>query len=243
MRDTTSRRPYGAAANVIGVLARARTRNLPDVVNDDFLRISGVPEVVFGRVSEALRFLDLVGEDNSPTEKLREIARAAEEPYRVALARTVREAYQEDFSNVDPGQDGQQQIIDWFRRYEPRSQTARMVMLFLGLCREAGIPVKEAPRERKMQGKSRQGKVPSVRSRGSSSPAGRGSGGSTPDPSPGTLFGVTESDIAALDEQDFAEVWAALGKVARARARTNQRSSEPADREQESADEEELGTE
>jgi hypothetical protein len=29
------------------------------------------------------------------------------------------------------------------------------------------------------------------------------------------MFGVTQSDIAALDETEFSEVWAALGKVAR----------------------------
>lgn len=35
----------------------------------------------------------------------------------------------------------------------------------------------------------------------------------------GVLFGVTEDDVAALDEAEFNEVWTALGKVARARAR------------------------
>jgi hypothetical protein len=35
------------------------------------------------------------------------------------------------------------------------------------------------------------------------------------------LFGITESDIAVLDDSDFNEVWAALGKVARARARAH----------------------
>jgi hypothetical protein len=41
------------------------------------------------------------------------------------------------------------------------------------------------------------------------------------------LFGVTESDIAALDDTEFAEVWAALGKVARARARSRSGSADP----------------
>jgi hypothetical protein len=33
------------------------------------------------------------------------------------------------------------------------------------------------------------------------------------------LFGVTEDDIAVLSDDEFDEVWAALGKVARARSR------------------------
>jgi hypothetical protein len=35
------------------------------------------------------------------------------------------------------------------------------------------------------------------------------------------LFGVTESDIAVLTEDEFADVWNALGKVARARSRAS----------------------
>jgi hypothetical protein len=42
----------------------------------------------------------------------------------------------------------------------------------------------------------------------------------------GLLFGDSNEDIAALDEAEFQEVWAALGKVARARARKPDPKSE-----------------
>jgi hypothetical protein len=35
----------------------------------------------------------------------------------------------------------------------------------------------------------------------------------------GLLFGFTDDDVSKLSDQEFNEVWAALGKVARARAR------------------------
>jgi hypothetical protein len=217
-----ARRPYGATANHIAVFERARTRNLPETINNDFLRIAGVPDVVFGRVTEGLQFLGAIDPDGTPTAKMRALASAE---YRELLAQMVRDAYREDFQNIDPAQDDQSTIIDAFRRYEPRSQTSRMVMLFLGMCREAGIPVKDAPRERKMQNatskntsKPRQPKQHRVTV--TAGAAGRVTTETAP-PIPNMLFGVTNDDIAALDDNDFIEVWAALGKVARARSRAS----------------------
>ena len=42
---------------------------------------------------------------------------------------------------------------------------------------------------------------------------------------PGTIFSITEDDIAALNDEEFDDIWGALGRVARARARA--RSSKP----------------
>ena len=97
----------------------------------------------WGRVIQALRFLNLIAEDGVPTETLKAIAGAPENEAKSLLETTVRAAYATDLHAIDPGQDAQSQISDWFQRYQPRSQTSRMVMLFLSLCREAGIPVKD----------------------------------------------------------------------------------------------------
>jgi hypothetical protein len=145
------RRPYAATANIVGVLQRARTRNLPEVIDDEFFRIVEVPDVVFGRVREGLRFLGMIDADGRPTDTLRAISAATDEEYRELLASAIRRAYEDDFTRIDPGQDTSSRIANAFRRYQPRSQTQRMVMLFLGLCREAGISVLDAPRDRQMQ--------------------------------------------------------------------------------------------
>lgn len=223
----SEKRPYAATANVMAVLERARSRNLPDRIGGEFFTLSGVGTNVHGRVSQALVFLGLIEADGTPLDSLQAMAQAPEAEFRELLAASVREAYAAEFQKVDPAQDSQPTILDAFRRYQPRSQTDRMVMLFLGLCREAGIKVKDVPRERKMTGtpkatRPRRGSLsPQTQVQKRSNGASNQSSPATP-PIGGLLFGVTEADIAALDEGDFSEVWTALGKVARARARASQ---------------------
>lgn len=225
MAETTDqRRPYAAPSNVVSVVQRARTRNLPDKIDEDFLRIVGIPDMVFGRVQEALRFLGLIGESNAPTDTFRSLSAAPDEEYKAILTGAIRNAYADDFARIDPGQDAQAQIVDAFRPYEPRSQTARMVMLFLGLCREADMSVLDAPRQRHMKGQAGS-QSPRRPARKSTPPTRKnevhrqdeGNNGVVANAS-GLLFGVTERDIAALPREEFEEVWSALGKVARARA-------------------------
>lgn len=242
MVGEVSRRPYAATANIVGVIERARTRNLPDVINNEFLRIAGVPEVVFGRVTEAIFFLGLVDEGGEPTTELRAIAGASDAEYKAIVAGLIRTAYGEDFQKIDPSQDDQPTIIDAFRRYEPRSQTSRMVMLFLGLCREAGIPVKDAPRERKMQSTRSTKPRGGGRKRSSDVPATAtiaAPGQAPAPPRSDLLFSVTEDDIAALGEEDFNAVWAALGKVARARSKSAASAADAAEEMEEEIDEDE----
>lgn len=226
MAAQDDKRPYAAAANVISVIHRGRTRNLPDRIDTDFLRLVGMPEVVYGRVAAALNFLELTEEDGTPTDTLQAIVSAPDDQYRELLAAAVRTAYESDFKRVDPSQDTQAQIIDAFRPYQPRSQTKRMVTLFLALCREAGIPVKEMPRERAMKGQS--GK-PSAASRSAPATSKQRKPRSNADSghaavinhhqaTTGLVFGVTEDDLSFLSDEQFSSVWGALGTVARARA-------------------------
>lgn len=217
-------RPYAAPANVISVINRARTRNLPDTINNDFLRIAGVPEGSWYRVMQALQFLGLVYEDGRPSEMFEGLAGATDTQYKELLDKVVREAYRAEFNVVDPGQDPQPRIINAFQPYKPRSQIQRMVMLFQGLCREAGIPLLEAPRERRMREPQVRRPKSVTDRRSTETTTARElrrireiTGGRT---MAELLFSVTEDDINALTEEEFNEVWTALGKVARARART-----------------------
>ena len=211
-------RPYAATANVMAVLERVRARNLPETLDNNFFRTAGISEIVIGRVRQALRFLDFIQEDDAPTDRLRAYAEAGDA--RQILESAIRDAYRQDFKNTDPEADGQETILRAFQPYKPRSQTARMVMLWLGLCREAGIPVRDAPRDRKMR--------PGANKRDSRRQPPPKTG-ITQHPRPTVsphLFGITEDDIAALDEQEFNEVWGAIGKVIRAKARAKQQPVE-----------------
>ncbi len=140
-------RPYPPTSNVIGVLHRLRSRNLPERIDIDYLRDAGIPEGSIHRVAFALRFLGLIKND-MPTSALRTISTSTDEEYRDILSNLVREAYREVFEIVDPAEDSPERIVNVFRRYAPASQRQRMVMFFLGMCREAGIPTLDAPRQR-----------------------------------------------------------------------------------------------
>jgi Family of unknown function (DUF5343) len=244
--EEEARRPYAATSNIIAVFERARSRNLPMKIDDDFFRLAEISDIVFGRVREALTFLAVIEQDGTPTDLLRAMASAGEEEYRELLANAIRSAYADDFNRVDPSADTHSQIVAAFQRYQPRSQTKRMVMLFLGLCRHAGVPVMDAPRDRKMvtaratgQGRTRGGTARATVVRNNDRlPSGGHSLSPTTQAVP--LFGVTEDDIAGLSEDEFAEVWTALGKVARSRARAR---VSPAWASQEAAEQNDLDEE
>src|SRR5262245_30832168 len=145
-------RPYTPPSNVIAILQRLRSRNLPERIDPEYLRDAGTPEGTVSRTMFALRFLSLVREDNQPTERLKEIATSTDEEYRSILAEVLKEAYADVFSVVDPAEDPQDQVLNVFRRFTPGSQRHRMVIFFMGMCREAGMATLDVPRSRQMTG-------------------------------------------------------------------------------------------
>jgi len=144
-------RPYAPPANVVKLLHRLRTRNLPEVVDSGYLTAMGFSKEIASRVLSAMRFLSLIKESGEPEDALRSLVRSTDDEYNQLLEGIVREAYHDVFEKVDPSQDQQQVIINAFQRYEPASQHYRMATLFLGLCREAGMPILEEPRRRDVQ--------------------------------------------------------------------------------------------
>lgn len=220
------RRPYAPLANVIAVLDRVRRVNLPEVFDADFLTVAGVPEgVSVSRVFFALRFLGLIEVNHRPTDTMRAIASAGDEEARELLGAALRAAYAEDFARVDPGQDPQPRIISAFKRYEPRSQTERMVALFLGLARWAGLPVLDAPRQRGLKSEATPQKrgLRQTRSAGITVPKTRAD---EPPPLASLLsFRFSAEDLAGIeDEAEFERVWKALGVVARATTQARRRT-------------------
>src|SRR6266516_293847 len=85
-------RPYPPPSNVTAVLQRLRSRNLPDEIDAEYLRDSGVPEGTVTRTLFALRFLGLL-DGTIPTEPLRVIARSTDEEYQAILGGLIKKAY------------------------------------------------------------------------------------------------------------------------------------------------------
>ena len=160
----STNRPYPPASNVVAVLQRVRTRNLPDRIDQDYLRDAGITESLLNRVHFALRFLNLV-DDVTPTEALRAIATSTDEEYQNVLAGLLKQSYAEVFQAVDPEKDPQDRIVNVFRRYTPASQRGRMVVFFLAMCREAGIPTLDSPRQSGMRDAAMAVRVPRSASR------------------------------------------------------------------------------
>ncbi len=217
-------RPYAPPANVVATLQRVRRMNMPAKISREFLVGASISGNIVPRVSAALRFLGLIGAEDEPTDALKALASGTEDEYKQLLEQTIRTAYATDFENIDPGTDSQQKIIDTFQRFTPKSQHMRQVMLLLGLCREAGMTVFDAPRDRQMQPRGTTKRTqPTVQTKTSVDTGRR----ETPrPPNSGLLFGVTEDDIADLPTEEFDEVWAALGKLALARSKAKRNREE-----------------
>ncbi len=143
----SSNRPYPPPSSVAALLARLRSRNLPERIDAEYLRDAGIPDSLNARTLFGLRFLGLVDHD-VPSAGLRSIAKSTDEEYKQLLQGVIRAAYQDVFEVIDPAQDSQDRIVNFFRRYTPASQRDRMVVFFLGMCREAGIETLDVPKNR-----------------------------------------------------------------------------------------------
>ena len=147
--DYGGNRPYAPPSNVIAVIQRLRNRNLPESVNSEYLKNTSIPDGTITRTLFSLRFLGLIDEAGEPTEALRSIASSTDEEYVEILSGLIRHAYREVFGKIDPKVDSQSKIVNFFRHYIPASQRERMVIFFLGMCREARIATQDVPRQRK----------------------------------------------------------------------------------------------
>ena len=140
--------PYAPVRNVLDVITRRRDRGLPSPVTNEVLESIGIPSGNSSRTLQALKFLSLLDDEGHQTESMEHLARATSAEYSQVLAGIVRNAYGSVFMIVDPAQDTETSVNDAFRQFVPPAQRERMVTLFLGLCREAGIVEGQPTRRR-----------------------------------------------------------------------------------------------
>lgn len=140
--------PYAPVAHVLRAINHYREK-APTQVTKELLMKLGFPDAYAVRTLKALRLLDLIGDDGTPTTAFKELQRASTEEYTPRLEQVVRTAYAEVFEVVDPVTASDSAIEDAFRFYKPLPQRAKMVTLFMGLSEAAGIIGPErAPRKR-----------------------------------------------------------------------------------------------
>ena len=214
------RRPYAPSANVIAVLRRARTRNLPPQIDEAFFNIANVPKSAHSLVRETLLFLNLIDSNGSPTDAFERISASSDADFQSILKEVVRNAYADDFAVVDPAKDSADTLVNNFRRYKPRSVTDRMRMLFTGLCREAGIPVAEQQKERRAPPKQPR-RSPRQQTSATESPPPTIPKDAVPRRGE-IVVPISHADIIALnDEAAFLKIWESLGRLEWSRAMAN----------------------
>ena len=143
--------PYASANSVLGVIHRFRERGLPDPLTSAALEQVGVKPSMTSFTLRALVFLGLIDEGGniSPAFNRLRQASASTGDYTTVLAEIIRKAYLKAFTVADPSVDGEDNITDAFRIYEPANQRTKMISLFMGLCQEAGIVAAGSVRKRR----------------------------------------------------------------------------------------------
>src|SRR5258707_4923436 len=142
--------PYAPLANVVGLIRRRRDKGMPEVLNAERLAQMGITEGNISRNLQALRFLNLIDEEGRQTASFNRLALAKENEYPGVLAEIIKGAYHDVFTIIDDLNEATDvELNDAFRFYQPQSQRNRMIILFRGLCQEAGLISGGPPETRK----------------------------------------------------------------------------------------------
>lgn len=148
--DSGKLAPYAPLAPLVALIRRRREKGLPEVLNSEKLAQLGISEGNISRILQALRFFNLIEEDGSQTTWFNRLALAKEQEYQGILAEIIKGAYQDVFTIIDdPNEVTDIELNDAFRFYQPQSQRSRMILLFRGLCQEAGLIAGGPPSTRK----------------------------------------------------------------------------------------------
>lgn len=148
--------PYAPAAAILEIIKRHRSRGLPSPVNAEVLGRSGISESLIPRTLYTLKVLDLVDEQDNPTEAMETLRLAPEAEFPNRLREWLNNSYADVLKFVDPETADETALRDAFRSYKPIGQQSRMVTLFAGLYGAAGVGRDKAAPPRAM----RRGRAP-----------------------------------------------------------------------------------
>ena len=143
-RYTGSPRPVRPASAVMEIVQRYQARGLPTPINGEVLARAGISDSLIPRTLQALETLDLINAEGVPTQVFEDIRRAPEAEYQQRLREWLNRAYAEALQFVDPATADEVAIRDAFRNYNPFGQVSRMVTLFTGLFKAAGVGLEKA---------------------------------------------------------------------------------------------------
>lgn len=131
---------YVSAAALSQFLDHIRYVSTPKKVDAGLLRDYGVSEGNVFSLMSALKFLGLVDNEGKPTPAFSSLQVMGEE-FVSNLREVVNTAYADLFTRLDVSRDSREHIRNFFSRNYSPSQSDKATVLFLDLCKEAGIPV------------------------------------------------------------------------------------------------------
>lgn len=139
--------PYVSAAALSSFLDHIRYVSTPKKVDAGLLQDYGISKGNTFSLLSALKFLGLTDNAGIPTPAFASVQTMGEE-FRSNLQEIVQKAYADLFSRLDVSRDSRDHIWNYFSRNYSTSQADKATILFLDLCKEAGIPVAEEKRAR-----------------------------------------------------------------------------------------------
>ena len=116
-------------------------------LNPHLLENFGISRSESYEVRISWRHTTWVDQEDCITERCEQLAHASGDEYQELLTKDMKEAYPDIFEQLaDPAHATHQELKDAFQKsgYEPVSMQSKMIALFRGLCREAGLITDEA---------------------------------------------------------------------------------------------------
>lgn len=141
-------RPYASPDAFLRLLDKTKFLTLPQHLNSRSLLRDGHSQVTSSRLLGAMQFFSLTDESGKTTPEFGRIAKLDDQGFREALKNMIQVSYKDIFDNANPSSSTKEQIEEAFRGNEPASQHYRMMVFFLGLCRQANISVFASRRSR-----------------------------------------------------------------------------------------------
>ena len=132
--------PYISAAALSQFFDHIRYVSTPKKVDAGLLRDYGVSEGNVFALMSTLKFLGVIDNEGSPTPAYNSLQVMGEE-FVSNLREVVNTAYADLFARLDVSRDSREHIRNYFSRNYGASQSNKATILFLDLCKEAGIPV------------------------------------------------------------------------------------------------------
>lgn len=134
--------PYVSAATLSNFFDHVRWVSTPKKVDQGLLLDYGLPKGNIGALLSALKFFGLVQDDGTPTPAFKMIQTGGDE-FRTNLEEIVKRAYADVFSRLDPSRDSREKLRNYFARNYSPAISNKATIVFLDLCKEAGIPIAE----------------------------------------------------------------------------------------------------